>query len=230
MIKRTVSVDDVLASIEFELAQGCISRDDLGASIQAVRQYHNKLRGEVLELVKRPEDMQEVVTRLFQINEMLVTIAQESNAALQSLRRDLRNTARWSQIIAANQDTHPITPAVQPSKEIESDQEQALSDLQSAIRAEAIRVEMDVRPIGTPVIGGWLQRARMALHDWVLFYVHQLAGKQARVNQTYGEWIERLIEVREYQQAQIDFLSAQVARLQARQKESEQLPASSSQV
>jgi hypothetical protein len=64
-------VDDVLASIEFELAQGCISRDDLGASIQAVRQYQNKLRGEALELVKRPEDMQEVVTRLFQINEML---------------------------------------------------------------------------------------------------------------------------------------------------------------
>jgi hypothetical protein len=68
----------------------------------------------------------------------------------------------------------------------------------------------------------------MALHDWVLFYVQQLAGKQARVNQTYGEWIERLIEVREYQQAQIDFLSAQVASLQARQKESEQLPASPS--
>ena len=220
-MKRT-RADDVLSSIEFELAQGAVSYNDLGAGIQAVRQYQNKVRGEVLDTSRQPENIREISVRLFQVNEMLITIAQEINAAIQSLRVDLRNTARMSQIMSS------AAPTFVPEKSsrdiedapavIETNQNarrQPLADLHDAMRPDAIHVDMDARPINVPIVGGLIRRFRLAAHDLVLFYQRQLVQKQAAVNQTCGEWILHLVEMSEYQQGQIDLLSARVVSLEA---------------
>ncbi len=222
------SRNDILKSIEFELIQGAISRDDLGSSIQAVRQHQNKVRGELLDSARAPGSVRDVLPELFQINEMLVTISQEMNAAIQSLRMDLRRIARMSQVPSslagsipgsiclgdAEARTTKDAPAlVESAHDVDQDPP---PDVGSAMHSKALQVDLDIRPTTIPVVGGFIRRLRLALHDLVLFYLRQLAQKQVAINQTYGEWVLHLIEMSEHQQDHIDLLNARVAALEAR--------------
>jgi hypothetical protein len=227
------SREDILKSIEFELIQGAISRDDLGSSIQVVRQHQNRLRGELLDGARPPGSVRDVLPELFQINEMLITISQEMNAAVQSLRMELRRIARMSQMPSSlagstaeslrkgdvdAQMTKETSALVESTHDM--DQEPP-PDVGSAMHPKALQVDLDIRPTTIPVVGGFVRRLRLALHDLVLFYLRQLAQKQVVVNQTYGEWVLHLIEMSEHQQDHIDLLNARVAALEARLAEGE---------
>jgi hypothetical protein len=222
-----LTADDVLSDIEFELVQGAISRDELGSGIQAVKQYQSKVRGEVLQSARQIDGGREMVSRLFQINDMLITLLQEVAAALRSVRLDLRRVARMSQVAS-----RPATTASMPVMEDgdvlvmpdvpapggfeEGAYWQSPTEVEEAMRSDALQVKMDVRSVGVPIVGGVVRRLRATLHSLVLFYVGRLARKQVAINQAYGDWILRLVQMNRHQQEQIDVLSAQVAALQAR--------------
>jgi len=233
-MKSLLTARDVLNEIEFELVQGAISRDDLGRGIQAVRQHQNKVRSEVLRASRRAPSSRKVVTQLFQINEMLITLVQETAAAVQSLRMDLRKVARMQ--IASSATAPPsisttgeksidipmATEAPTPDRvEVDLDW-QVPAELENAMRPQALQVKMDVRSADVPIIGGLVRRLRVALHSLACFYVYKLAGKQVEVNLAYGDWIVRLIQMYEHQQRQIDVLSTRLTSLEARLAEADE--------
>lgn len=215
MTHKPIQTDEVLRSIEFELLQGAISHDDLGAGIHTAREYQTKVRNELLDAPKVPADLRETAIRLFQINEMLLTLAQELNAALRGVQADLHRMRQVSEVTA--QMTAPrLTPPAEPAVTPPTESAPALppADVYRAMRPDALKIDLDVRPATIPVIGGLVRRFKAALHDLVLFYLRQLAGKQAAVNQTYGEWVLHLVETSERQQIQIELLTARLAALE----------------
>ncbi len=226
MTHKTIQPDEVLRSIEFELLQGTISHDDLGAGIHTARQYQNKVRSELMGASKDAPDIRETAIRLFQINEMLLTLIQELNAALLGVQADLHRMRQTAEV-TAQMNVSPVTLVPEPATvaSAESTPTPLPADVRRAMRSEALQIEMDVQPVTIPLIGGLLRRLRFMVHDLVLFYLRRLAGKQAAVNQTYGEWVLHLVEKSERQQIQIEILAARLAALEARLAESGQAAA-----
>jgi hypothetical protein len=224
-----LTAKDVLSDIEFELAQGAISHDDLGQGVQAVRKYQNSIRAEVLELSRRRENRRQVATRFFQVNDMLIALAQEMAAAVQSLRLDLRRiaqvadrsprpTASADLLVTKKPDSDiPAAAEMLTLEQIEQElDERSFADVEEAMQLDALRVGLEVRPARIPIVGSALQRLRAAVHGLVLFYVRRLAQRQVAVNQVYGGRILRLIELVEHQRRQIEALNARIVSLEAR--------------
>jgi hypothetical protein len=92
----------------------------------------------------------------------------------------------------------------------------ASEDIEKAMRADTLQVDMEVRPVNIPLLGGILGRIRIALHDLALFYVRRFAAQQAPINRLYGDWIWQLNQRCHIQQTQIQTLRTQVEALQAR--------------
>ncbi len=78
---------------------------------------------------------------------------------------------------------------------------------------DAIAVELSLAPSSLPLLGSLWQRARMAAHQLVVFYVNRLAGAQAAFNR---ELLAALIAlVRDLERSEPAALEAEVARLRA---------------
>jgi len=218
-VNRAPTAKEVLQDIEFELIQGAISRDELGQGIHVARQYQNKLRSEAFQ---SSLGMREVLSRLFQLNDMLITLLQETTTALQSLRLELRQSARLAHAApptataATTASDCNLPPAVAMSLPAGWDEGATgplPTEIEDAMQAETLLIELNLRSTDRPIIGGLLRRLRATFHHLVLFYVNLLARKQMEVNQTYGEWILRLVQQQQQQQEQIEWLSAQVTIL-----------------
>lgn len=228
-MKSSLTAKDVLSDIEFELVQGAISRNELGQSIQAIKQHQNKVRSEVLQPSSRVTDSREIAARQFQINDMLITLLQEIAASLQALELRVRRAARFAQSTSATTPTATISmpegptsaPAVTaiPMPEVAPGRE--THDIENAMQPGTLYIGSDVRAPNVPILGGLVKWLRLTVHNLVLFYVARLAGQQTHVNQTYGDWILYLNRLNLSQQEQIELLSAQVAALQARLNELE---------
>jgi hypothetical protein len=234
-MKSWLTADDVLSEIEFELVQGTISRNELGRGIQAVKAYQNKVRSGASQAAQGAGEGREVVNRLFQLNDMLITLLQEVAAELRSVRLELRRVARMAQFAplvtraagepATEEDGEENVDRVAwdgalsvggPGGDLYGRWATEVEEVENAMRSEALEMTLDVRAIRIPIIGGLIKRLRLALHNLALFYVARLAKRQRAVNRTYGDWVLRLIQAGQQQQEQIDALSAQVAVLQAR--------------
>lgn len=226
-MKESLTAKQVLCDIEFELAQGAISQDELGQGIQAVRQFQNKTRAEAFQSGRRTADYREIASRQFQINDMLITLLQETAVKLQSLQLDLR---RISGLLPEEPpaSTTPVDLAEEEPSRLLSAEHELLSveaqaephdRLPGAVQAlasgEHLHVGLEVRPVNAPLVGRLLTRLRAALHSLSLFYVGRLAGQQARANQALAESIQQLSRLLQHQQAQIQALSDQMAALQA---------------
>lgn len=223
MMKRSLTADHVLSDIEFELAQGAISRSELGQAVRALRRRQNEMRCEILESSKNLEG-REVISRLFQLNDMMLTLLQETAAAIRSLRLGLRNVAR---LATRSRTTKGSVSSAEVVKREELDLaastaagtdqlgETVFEQVRNGMRSEAVEVEMNVRPGRMPVIGSIVKRVRIALHSMALFYVNRFGERQVVVNQSYGDAILRLVDACEQQQEQISRLHAKVASLQA---------------
>lgn len=233
-MNRSLTAEDVLRDIEFELVQGAISRDELGQGIQTVKTYQNKLRGQLFEGDALSKENRDVVSRQFQINEMLTTLLQEMAAKIQTVRLELHQTKRLSQRFS-HAKTNGHRSESQP--EIEMDRPSTLpqptstpplipldqelpwrppNEVEEAMREEALDISMDVRAANIPIVGSMVKRVRTALHNLTLFYTGRLAMKQAAINRTYGDWLLHLNEQNQRQQEQIANLTQQVLALQKR--------------
>jgi hypothetical protein len=226
------TAQDVLSDIEFEIAQGAVSRDDLGQGIQAVRQFQAKTRAEIFDAQTGALDQRQIISRQFQILEMQTTLLQETAAAIRSLQLDLR---RVSQTLA--QRTSRLTPTAASSAVSEiaaGTQAEALANwsiddafpleftpekteqVEQAMQPAALQVKIEARPVKIPLIGGFLQRLRTGLHSLAWFYAQQVGRQQAPINRLYGEQLLQLMQLANAQQRQLAQLDAQIVRLQAR--------------
>lgn len=78
---------------------------------------------------------------------------------------------------------------------------------------DAISLEVSLTPSSLPLLGGLWQRARMAAHQLVVFYVNRLAGAQAAFNREIVAGLTAL--VRDLEHGESAALEAEVARLRA---------------
>lgn len=203
---QSLTAADVLHDIEFELVQGAITRDDLGQGIQAVRLYQNKLRSEVFQSGQEMPPLRELIARQFQLNDMLITLLQETAAATQEMQLKQRRLAQWQ---PAN--PNPVKAAVYPPDDAIWRDE---AEIQTALN-ERLAVKMEIQPSRLPLVGAWIQRLKHEVHSLVLFYLRKMGDKQTAVNQTYGQWALYFHALHQQQQKEIHQLQSQLVALQS---------------
>lgn len=229
---KSLTAADVLNDIEFELMQGSVARDELGQGIQATRQYQYAMRAETLQMVSEQKvENTELVGRQFQVNDMVLALFQAVDAKFQALQAELRRAAYLKQHSAAQTaepdrtagnstsssrigDLYPVHDAWLP--EYVGLDETADDDLVDAMAQGALDIQLDIRPVRTPLVGWFLTRLRASFHTLSLFYVEQLARKQTPINRTYGERILQLEQINRQQQAKIEALADQITELRRR--------------
>jgi hypothetical protein len=243
MMSNFLTIDNVLSDIEVELIQGAVSRDDLGRGLQNVRQHHNQLRTTLFGSDAAQLDLRDVASRQFQVNDMLLTLLQESIAKVQALQLEVRKAARLTlrastsagnpSVDPGNGSTYLATPAATERDDDVIQRNEALKEAAQSIdalmRAERLKLKVDAQPVRLPLIGGLLGRLRSALHSLTLFYTNRLGEQQSEVNQGYGEWLLRLYTQNQEQQAELRLLRAELYALQSRLATG-QFPANSSSV
>lgn len=89
------------------------------------------------------------------------------------------------------------------------------------LSGEQIGVGLSLTSSRWPLIGGLIQRVRLALHQVVIYYVNMLAQQQVRVN-TYNThaWSALMADL-ETKSAEVDVLRREVEELRARLDKSE---------
>lgn len=231
---QSVNVQDILQDIDFEIAQGVILQDGLGQGVEAVKQYQNNIRVETFDKLKLTDPYREILGRQFQINDMLITLLQETAKTIQSMQHGLKNL---NQV--------PIRPTRGPGPgytwqpdgtgkgmgDVDTwgselvDSAPSTEEIESAMQPEAIQMDLQMRTINIPVIGWLVTRLRIFLHRPALFYTQIFSHKQAPVNRTLGDWILRLNDLIQIQNEQVGALHTHIAELEARIQKLEGTPA-----
>ena len=216
-MKRFLKVDDVVSDIEFELLQGTISRDDLAQAIRQVKSHQNKLRAEYFAS-KPGMGLGEFVARQFQVNDMLLTLLRRLASEQREMRLEIRKlgdmafaglpaeeAARGQRLLVDLWSTSEVDPYMDgwPPPEIEE-----------AMSADALRIDMVLRPPEVPVVGGLLNRVRIALHRVSIFYVERLAARQSKANVAFGTWIVRTARTAYEQNERMRVLSDRLVKLE----------------
>jgi hypothetical protein len=210
-MQNKLTAQDIINDIEFELAQGAISKDDLGQGIKRIKQYQNQLRNEVFQPGQEMPQLRELVGRQFQINDMLIILVQETAAALQDMQQTNKRLANWQPLYSTDR-TIPESTAVSALYEpIWHDED----EIHSAM-ADRLNVKLEMQPSNVPLLRSWLQRFKHEAHSLVLFYLRKLADRQTIINHTYGSWLLRFHTLHQQQQQEIHQLQAQLTSLQAR--------------
>jgi hypothetical protein len=230
----SVTAQDILNDIEFEIMQGMVSRDDLGKSLRAVQQFQNKARSETFEALRPTATNREIVTRQFQINDMLITLLQEMAAAIREIQRASRRTAQVPRSVQPTGTTTRMPLAKgDAGQSIEASvlgddlYGSLLTEIENATEPDALQVDFQPRSISLPIVGWFITRARAYLHRLALFYVRQFANRQGPINQTFAEWILQTSELIQDRNEQIRALREQLAVLEARLTESAKSASSS---
>jgi hypothetical protein len=91
------TIRDVMAQVEFELAQGLVARPDLRRAIRELRGLHERTRGDLFGDEERRIDVREALSRQFQINDMILAILGEAVEAAQDARVEARRVHGYLQ-------------------------------------------------------------------------------------------------------------------------------------
>lgn len=215
------TAQDVMRDIEIELLQGAVTRDELGQSVQNVRRFQNQVRGEALDTKARP-DYREIANRQFQVNDMLLTLLQEMATRQRALELQVHRAVQQDLWPAArpSADTAPERTLPEladlPASLPEDDLVRRLTEIEHAMRDDAITLQLELSPQETPVVGKAIGGLRTALHSLVVFYANRMAGKQTEINRLYGENLRRLLGDVDKLHDAVNTLHAENAALRAR--------------
>jgi len=212
---RFYSVEDILSDIEFEIAQGVVARDELGEAVQAVRQFQNKARTEAFASLKLTDPRRAILSRQFQIVDMLLNLLQQMALNMQALqlaveriRPLLLHTSSASGSAAGAARPDQAGASVAPVMD-EMNLFPPPDEIEKAMRPDAIHVEYQARPFRIPLIGTLLNRLRNFYQRPAQFYTQLFSDRQAPVNRVLGDRILYLENIVREQQQQLQALSAQ---------------------
>jgi hypothetical protein len=211
---------DVLSDIEFELLQGVIVGGALGQAIAAVQKHQNQLRADAFRNGDKTMQVRDILSRQFQVNDMLLALLRELAVSMEATRLEQRR-------IAARAIVPRFAEAEQARVELQAPVDGPLDALPGSIPleagvawpqpielmdlmgADALKVDLDVRPVRLPLIGDFLTRLRATTHSLVVFYVLRLGWRQAAINQVVGRWLLFNSEQQRLQAEQLQRLQAQ---------------------
>lgn len=217
----TITAQHILNTIEFELAQGAISKDDLGRAIQEIKQHQNKLRNEVFQPGQELPQLREIIGRQFQLNDMLITMLQEMAASMQEMQLKNKRLQNWQQTAVTSPTSNTGATTTPPDDSIWWD----TGEIETAM-AESLSIKLEAQPTTIPLIGFFLQRFKHSVHELVLFYLQKFAQKQTAVNRTYGRWTLHSDALHHLHQSEIHQLQIQINALKARLDANETPPTS----
>jgi hypothetical protein len=232
--KNILSAKDILQDIHFEIAQGIIAQNSLRESIEAVRQFQNKARLETFKTLKPADPKREIISRQYQIVDMLLTLLYETALELQSTQQAVKELNRVPVLFYPSNETIPeqqpeqaqelLPPAsevtspvsTQPSTLGLSHKAGTVSDaeLDYALRPDALHIEYQTRSVRWPLLGGLLTRLKYIYQRPALFFSNMLADRQTGINQVLGERLRSLETVVRTQNEQIEALTRQISELQ----------------
>lgn len=212
-MRNRLTAQDVLTDIDFELALGAISRDELGQGIQQVKQYQNKLRHDVLQSDKGMPQMQEIIGRQFQLNDMLIVIVQEMAANAREMEQ---RTERLREVGLYNTPDMSQKTAVFPPNDIEPVEHWRDTTPLKQIAEHTLQLKLDIQPSHTPIIGNFLGRLKRTIHELILFYVNKMGAEQTTINHTTSNWMLYLEEQQNHHHRDMQKMWAQIADLQSK--------------
>jgi len=217
-MKRFLTSRDVLSDIEFELLQSSISRDELARSIRTVKVHQAKLREEFFA-PDGHRSLEELAARQFQVNDMLLTLLQEMAARQREISSELRQLGELAFAGLPEEEASRgsrLLLDMWSTSELESFVDQwPPQEIQDAMDSDVLMPEMVLQPPRTPVVGGLINRLRIALHRVAIFYVERLAQRQSKINAVYGSWLEKLVRNAHEQREMLRVLSGQVDQLES---------------
>jgi len=222
------TVADLLRDIEIELLQGDVLDHRLSVSVAEIRRFQQTSRTELLD--GRNVDPRTVAGRQFEMNDLLLTLLQETALRLEALQREQYAVIRrLADIMPPGFAAEPAYTTAMPSPAesaaagsdtaavaLVDEWTRRLTEVEAAMRSDALQLTVAVQEASMPVVGAALDRLKRALHSVVFFYVNRLAERQAAVNRLYGQWIIHLHEQDRAQIDEIDRLRAEVRGLVAR--------------
>lgn len=235
-MKQSITVADILNSVEFELMQHTLLQDDVADSIQRLRAYQVNARSELFTQGKSLT-IDSAVELQLETSEMLLTLVQVMNQRVEALQQDVRRSAFLKQ---------HLRPAVEDGAGFVADpsilerfdspetadvaQSSSLQSVDEGVEApdpafpsddyadnEHAAIQMDVRQSNVPLLGGLMNQTRKALHELVLFYVNQAVMQQAEVNRTHSELLRELLAMNRAQAKEISELRSRLSQLTAHQ-------------
>jgi len=221
------TITDLLRDIEIELLQGDVLDRELSASVAEIRRFQQTVRTEVLDSGRA--DLRAVAGRQFEMNDLLLTLLQETALRLEALQREQHAVIRRVVDAVPPGDATgsfgvgPVKRNTGPAANVDASTElpvdewtRRLAEVEAAMRGDALQLTVAVQGSGTPLAGAALDRLKGALHSLVIFYVNRLAERQVAINRLYGQWIIHLHEQGRAQVDEIDRLRAEVRALAAR--------------
>jgi hypothetical protein len=120
-VNATPAIRDVLAEVDFELAQGVVARADLRRAIREIRRLHEKNRNAVFghgagrgEGAGDPVDLRAALRRQFQVDDMILAVLGEAVTAAEESRKEV---LRLSGLVRESLEEIPIggvDPATDP--------------------------------------------------------------------------------------------------------------------
>ncbi len=223
-----LTIGDLLRDIEIELLQGDVLDRELSASVAEIRRFQQTLRTEMLD--GGHSDLRAVAGRQFEMNDLLLTLLQETALRLEALGREQYTVIRrLADAVPPGMVAEPARPA-QPRPAAEpaaadswaaapppvDEWTRRLAEVEAAMRSDALLLTVAVQGSGMPVAGAAVDSLKRALHGLVIFYINRLAERQVAVNRLYGQWIIHLHEQGRAQADENDRLRAEVRSLAAR--------------
>ena len=130
-MKVGLSIRDVLAEVDFELAQGVVARQDLRRAIREIRRLHERNRQAVFGASATGSetatpDLREALRRQFQVDDMILAVLGEAVSAAEEARERSRRLAEFVReslaevVIEDEAEADSVTPvgAVAPARRI----------------------------------------------------------------------------------------------------------------
>ena len=217
-MKQKTTAQDILNDIEFEIAQGMVSKEAFGPSLEAVRQFQDRLRSQAFKSIKMNDPYREIISRQFQTTDMLLALLQEMALRIQSLQAAIENLRQRRPLLEtqvaetpAVEKTTPAPTTVKSTGVVSSKHEiRSQDEILEAMRPETISIPLQTRAIRWPVIGGLLTRLRIFYQRPAMHYTALLSERQAPVNRTLGDRILYLEALVQEQQQHIEALKAKI--------------------
>lgn len=217
-MKQKTSVQDILNDIEFEIAQGMVSKEAFGPALEEVRQFQNRLRSQTFKSIKMNDPYREIISRQFQTTDMLLALLQEMALRIQALQATIENLRQRKALLGSEEaealamEETTAAPTTGKSNVVASLEHEIRSpdEILNAMRPETITIPLQTRVFNWPLIGGFLTRLRIFYQRPAMHYTALLSERQAPVNRTLGDHILNLEALVLEQQQQIEALKARV--------------------
>jgi hypothetical protein len=217
-----ITVNEIVNEIEFAIAQGYIAHEEFQQAIIAARKFQHAFRFDVFSKLKLSETFRKIVSKQFQMNEMLLSLLYEMGLSIQVLQNENRRLSGLERVQKGDQELHPANEILSNVRgnwrlDIESPgddsfQAQVTDDLINIMKPEAIHVDLQVKTNQNSLLGRILAKLKIFYHRPALFYTQILSNRQANINRILGDRVLTLETMIRQQQKQIEILKETISK------------------